>query len=235
MIPISDSAVGRRRPPVVNLVLIALNILVFLYEISLGERALDRFILTYGLIPAALTGSLSLGDLAPAPELTLITSMFVHGGWLHVGGNMLYLWVFGDNVEDRFGHLAYLAFYFITGIAAALAQVAVGPESPIPTVGASGAVAGVLGAYVLLHPGGRVTTLLTLGFFIRIVQLPALLVIGFWGVLQFFSGVASLAAASQQEGGVAYWAHIGGLVAGLVLGLVLRLILPEPRSRYRSF
>ena len=149
--------------------------------------------------------------------LTIFTSMFMHGGWLHIGGNMLYLWIFGDNVEDRFGHFRYLVFYLLCGIAATFAQLAFSLGSDIPNLGASGAIAGVLGAYVLLFPKRRVTVLLGYG----VVQMPALIVIGFWIVLQFFNGIGSIAV-STDTGGVAYMAHIGGFIAGLVLALVLR-------------
>jgi membrane associated rhomboid family serine protease len=207
MFPIGDDNGTRRLVPVVTYALIALNVLFFLVELIAG----DAFIEAWSFVPSRFLAS-------PATELvTIFTSMFMHGGWFHIGGNMLYLWIFGDNVEDRFGHLRYLAFYLLCGIAATFAQLAFSMESSIPNLGASGAIAGVLGAYVLLFPRRRVTILL--GYVV--VPMPALAVIGFWIVLQFFNGIGSIAA-STDTGGVAYMAHIGGFIAGLVLALVLR-------------
>jgi membrane associated rhomboid family serine protease len=161
----------------------------------------------------------------PSPVLTIFTSMFMHGGWFHVGGNMLYLGIFGNNIEDTLGHVRYLIFYLASGVAAALAQVAMGPSSDVPMVGASGAVSGVLGAYLLLFPHAYVTTLIILGFFFRVVKIPALVVLGFWIVLQVLNGLGSFGA----RGGVAFFAHIGGFVAGIGLLFLLR-----PRARPRA-
>ena len=207
MFPIGDDNSTRKLVPVVTYVLVALNILVFFGELIAG----DVFIITWSFVPSRFLAS-------PASEsVTIFTSMFMHGGWLHIAGNMLYLWVFGDNVEDRFGHLRYLGFYVVCGVVALFTQLAFSMESSIPILGASGAIAGVLGAYVLLFPRRRVIVLL--GFLV--VPLPALAVIGFWMVLQFFNGIGSIIY-SADTGGVAYMAHIGGFIAGVVLAILLR-------------
>lgn len=230
MFPLKDDNPSRTTP-VVTIGLIILNVLVFIYQLSLelggpeGARAGESFIREFGLVPCRLTGScLGPSDL-PSPVLTIFTSMFMHGGLFHVGGNMLYLGIFGNNVEDTLGHLRYLVFYLASGLAAALTQVAVGPGSDVPMVGASGAVSGVLGAYLLLFPHAHVTTLIILGFFFRVVRVPALFVLGFWIVLQVLNGLGSFGA----SGGVAFFAHIGGFIAGMGLLLVLK-----PRSRMRA-
>jgi membrane associated rhomboid family serine protease len=207
MFPIGDDNSSRRLFPFVTYALVALNILVFFVELISG----DAFIETWAFVPGRFLAN-PAGDF-----VTIFTSMFMHGGWLHIGGNMLYLLIFGDNVEDRFGHLHYLLFYLLCGVAATFAQLAFSLGSDIPNLGASGAIAGVLGAYVLLFPRRRVTVLL--GIFV--VPMPALAVIGFWIVLQFFNGIGAIAA-SADTGGIAYMAHIGGFIAGLVLALVLR-------------
>ncbi len=207
MFPIGDDNSGRRLVPYVTYTLIALNVLFFLVELIGG----DVFIETWAFVPARFMADPG-GDF-----LTVFTSMFMHAGWVHIGGNMLYLWIFGDNVEDRFGHLRYLVFYLLCGIAATFAQLAFSLGSDVPNLGASGAIAGVLGAYLLLFPGRQVTVLLGYG----VTRMPALVVIGFWIVLQFFNGIGSIAV-STDTGGVAYMAHIGGFIAGLVLALVLR-------------
>jgi len=214
MIPISDEGGRLRRFPVVTVSIIALNAFVFLYEMSLGDRNLQVFVLRYGVIPLEITSGRDLVPTIPWPIwATLVTSMFMHGGWMHIIGNMLYLWVFGDNIEDALGHGRYLAFYLVCGLAAAGAQILVDPSSRVPSIGASGAVAGVLGAYLLLYPQHRINSLIFLGYFVRMVQLPAMLVLGFWIVLQLFTGLASFGV----ETGVAYWAHIGGFAAGMAL------------------
>ena len=207
MFPIGDDNSARKLFPYITYALIALNVLFFLVELTVG----DAFIETWAFVPSRFLAYPG-GDF-----LTIFTSMFMHGGWLHIGGNMLYLWIFGDNVEDRFGHFQYLVFYLLCGIAATFAQLTFSLGSDIPNLGASGAIAGVLGAYVLLFPKRRVTVLLGYG----VVQMPALIVIGFWIVLQFFNGIGSIAI-STDTGGVAYMAHIGGFITGLVLALVLR-------------
>ena len=210
--------------PIVTIALILANALVFLYQFSLevgdgqGARAGQAFIEEFGLVPCRLTGACPAGMDLPSPILTIFSSMFMHGGLFHIGGNMLYLWIFGNNVEDTLGHGRFLTFYLLSGIAAALAQTAVGPSSPVPMVGASGAVSGVLGAYLLLFPHAYVTTLIILGFFFRLVQVPAVVVLGFWIVVQVLNGLGSFGA----SGGVAFFAHIGGFVAGMALLFLLR-------------
>jgi membrane associated rhomboid family serine protease len=207
MLPIGDDNTSRRTFPLVTYVLIALNVLFFFVELSGG----DTFIEKWAFVPSRFLAN-PLGD-----SLTLFTSMFMHAGWLHLGGNMLYLWIFGDNVEDRFGHVKFAVFYLLCGLAATFAQLAFGPGSNLPNLGASGAVAGVLGAYILLFPQGRVRVLQGQ----QVIQVPALIVIGLWIVLQLFSGIGSIAS-TAQTGGVAYMAHIGGFVAGLGLTFLLR-------------
>ncbi len=223
MIPISDSPGVRRHFPYINVLLILANVLVFLYELSLGQGT-DQFLTDYGVVPAAITAGHPLSPTAPSPiYLTLITSQFLHGGLLHIAGNMVFLWVFGDNVEDRLGHLGYLVFYLAAGVVAGLAQVVVDPTSTVPGVGASGAIAGVLAGYLVLFPRAAVRTLLFIGPFITMTRLSAFLLIGFWFVLQLISGVAELAStAASQNGGVAFWAHIGGFAFGLVIMWLLR-------------
>jgi len=202
MFPIGDDDSAERTVPVVTYALIALNVLVFFLELSGGEPFIER----WSVVPRRLTQDPG-GDF-----ITVFTSMFMHGGWLHLAGNMLYLWIFGDNVEDRFGHAKFALFYLLCGIAATFAQVAVSAGSSIPNLGASGAIAGVLGAYLILFPRGQVRVLMGRG----VVPMPALVVIGMWIVLQFINGVGSITQ-SAETGGVAYMAHIGGFVAGLVL------------------
>jgi membrane associated rhomboid family serine protease len=212
VLPIRDLN-PRRITPVVNITLIVLNVLAFFWEISLGER-LEQVLFDIAFIPASFwaPGGMVAGAIA------IFISMFLHGGWLHLGSNMLYLWIFGDNIEDRLGHAKYLLFYVLCGIAAALGHAIASPASQIPAVGASGAIAGVLGAYIVLFPSARVMTFIPFGFFLAMRELPALVVLGLWFVLQIFSGVASLGAVTMQDaGGVAWFAHIGGFLAGLAL------------------
>ena len=207
MFPIGDDDSARRTVPVVTYALIALNVLFFFVELSGGEA----FIQQWSVVPRRLISN-------PAGDFpTMFTSMFMHAGWLHLGSNMLYLWIFGDNVEDSFGHVKFLLFYLVCGIAATFAQVAVSTGSNVPNLGASGAIAGVLGAYLVLFPRGQVKVLMGRG----VIPMPALVVIGGWIVLQLVSGIGSISA-SAQTGGVAYMAHIGGFVAGLVLTFLLR-------------
>ena len=202
MFPIGDDDSTRRTVPLVTYVLIALNVLVFFLELNGGDPFIER----WSVVPRRLTQNPG-GDF-----ITIFTSMFMHGGWLHLAGNMLYLWIFGDNVEDRFGHAKFTAFYLLCGIAATVAQVAISAGSNVPNLGASGAIAGVLGAYLILFPRGHVRVLMGRS----VVPMPALMVIGLWIVLQFINGVGSITQ-SAETGGVAYMAHIGGFVAGLVL------------------
>jgi membrane associated rhomboid family serine protease len=232
MFPLKDDVPGGTTP-FVTIGLIALNVLVYLYQLSLGiegsrpGEAAQELILEFGLTPCRLTGYCvdpSAG--LPSAWLTILTSMFLHGGLFHVGGNMLYLWIFGDNVEDTLGHGRFLLFYLLSGVAAALAQTAVVPGSEIPMVGASGAVSGVLGAYLLLFPHARVLTLLIFGFFFRMVHIPAIIVLGFWIVVQFVNGLLTVTASAVRGeaagAGVAWFAHVGGFVAGMALLYVLR-------------
>jgi membrane associated rhomboid family serine protease len=200
--------------PYVTVALIAANVLVFFYQLSLGER-LDQFIYQYGAIPAVILGSQTLpADMVAIPAtLSLFTSMFMHGGFMHIIGNMLYLWIFGNNIEDAMGHVKFILFYFITGLAASMAHLLSDVSSTIPTVGASGAISGVLGAYLLLYPRAQVMTFLMLFYFIRLMYIPAGLVLGFWFLLQIVNSVIS----GAGGGGVAWWAHIGGFVAGMAL------------------
>jgi membrane associated rhomboid family serine protease len=220
MIPLRD-AVPAESFPAATMLLIALNVLAFLYELSLG-RALDVFIMQYGAVPLRFTRAWQRGDVSTVQRfLPLFTAMFLHGGWLHLGGNMLYLWIFGDNVEDRLGHVRFLLFYLACGLAAALTQIYVHPISKIPMVGASGAVAGVLGAYLILFPHARVLALIPILFFFQIVELPAVLFLVFWFLTQFLSGAVSITGDPSLTGGVAWWAHIGGFVGGVALGFAI--------------
>ena len=210
--------------PVVNLALIAINIAVFLYQLSLGSR-LEGFIRSAAFVPAAYFAP---GN-AVADARSVFASMFLHGGWMHLGGNMLYLYIFGDNVEDRVGHLRYLLFYLACGWAATLLHGVLNTQSAVPTIGASGAISGVLGAYMLLFPKARVLTLIPLGFYVQLRELPALFVLGLWFVMQFLSGVVSIGVHAEQAAGVAWWAHIGGFVAGMIL-VKLLVRRPVPRT-----
>ena len=225
MIPISDD-LRPRRFPIVNYFLIAANVVVFLYELSLGSQ-LDAFTTQYALIPAQVTAGIDLGDFR-----NIFIGMFLHAGWLHLLGNMLYLWIFGDNVEDRFGHFGYLIFYLFGGVIAAFAHTLLNPTSIVPTVGASGAIAAVLGAYLILFPRSRVYTFIPLGFFTRLTPLPAVLVLGVWFVLQLFNGVVSVG--TGDMGGTAFWAHIGGFVFGMLMGLLMKRNEPTPAPYYWS-
>lgn len=213
MLPLKDN-IPTERFPIVTLILIGINVLVFLYESSLGQ-GVDRFLATYGMTPYEITHGVSLWPREVPVYATLFTSMFLHAGILHLGGNMLFLWIFGNNVEDSMGRFRFIVFYLMCGLVASLAQIAAGPASDIPNVGASGAIAGVLGGYILLYPKARVTTLVFLGIFITFIELPAMLVLLFWMVLQVVSGVTGLYS-SMADGGIAYFAHIGGFIAGLI-------------------
>ena len=228
MIPLRDLN-PTRTFPFITILLIVANVAVFLYELSLGRR-LDAFINLYGAVPCEITMECPIPARLAVPVFaTIFTAMFMHGGWLHIIGNMLYFWIFGNNVEDRFGHLRFLLIYLVWGVIAAFTQILVDPASRIPAVGASGAIAGVLGAYLVMFPRAQVDSLLTIGIFITTVRLPAVFVIGFWIVLQFFSGFLSLGVANSQadSGGVAYFAHIGGAVAGVLFGLAYRALNPQ--------
>jgi membrane associated rhomboid family serine protease len=213
---------------------------VFAFVLELGMGAgLERFFYQAAVIPSLFTGrdgSLSVGEavagtLNPDLGFRLITSMFLHGGWAHIIGNMLYLWIFGDNVEDRMGHWRYLVFYLVCGWTASYAHIWSDPTSRIPSIGASGAIAGVLGAYITLYPHARVVALIPLGIFMHTVQIPALFFLGFWFLQQFLVGSLALTQETAQTGGVAWWAHIGGFVAGLVLVWVFQSRKRRPAQR----
>ena len=209
MIPLRD-VIPSRSTPFVTIAIIVTNAAVFLYQLSLGDRG-QAFIFDYGLVPAEFS------------LLTLVTSMFLHGGLLHVGGNMLYLWIFGDNVEDRMGPARFLMFYLLCGTAAALAQTWMVPSSQVPMVGASGAIAGVMGAYFLMYPRSRIVTLIPIFIFIQLVEVPAVVFLGIWFLIQFVSGVGTaMSPEAGITGGVAFWAHVAGFVAGLVAVPVFR-------------
>jgi len=223
VIPLRD-ANPTRRPAIVTLALVIACSVVFAWELGLsagsGEAALDRTLGDWGVVPARLTAAWAHGDYLGGDTFTLVTSQFLHGGWLHLLGNMLYLWIFGNNVEDRLGRIGFLLFYLAGGVVAGLSQVAVDPSSTAPTIGASGAIAATLGAYIVFFPRARVTSLVFLGFFYQLINIPAAVVLGFWFVLQVFDGFAALGVA--QSGGVAFFAHIGGFVLGVLVGLAAR-------------
>ena len=227
-----------RRMPVVTLALIAACFVVFAYELgrlgSGGMEALDAFATEWGIVPAQLTASWGSGENLGGEAFTLITSQFLHGGWLHLLGNMLFLWIFGNNVEDRLGRFRFLAFYLIGGTVAGLTQVAIDPGSTIPTIGASGAIAATLGAYLVLFPRARITSLVFLGFFYQLIDVPAVVVLVFWFVLQLLDGIASLGV-PDASGGVAFFAHIGGFVFGVLVGMVIRVVGGGGRRRAGPF
>jgi|SRR6185436_15814376 membrane associated rhomboid family serine protease len=261
MFPIGDDNQGRLTTPVVVYVIIAINLAVFLLFQQAGATAQgEHFTYGYSVIPLEITTGTDLTEPmvvpdeppivdprtgrrerpvipeAPGPSpiyLTLLTSMFMHGGWLHLLGNMLYLWIFGDNIEDNFGHGKFLLFYLICGLVAAFAQIAADPNSVIPSLGASGAIAGVLGAYLIMFPRNRVRNIVFLGFLITTVELPAIIVLGFWIVLQFVNQYTA-SFEHAQGGGVAYMAHIGGFISGLILCFVFRRSRTRPVDFYEQ-
>ncbi len=214
MIPLRDLN-PRRTTPFVTVLIIVANVLVFMYQLSLGPRAGQQFAFEFGFIPArielAVSGQASLGQ----AFLPMLTSMFLHSGFLHILGNMWFLWIFGDNIEDHLGHFNYLLFYVVCGVGASVAHTIANWGSTLPAVGASGAISGVMGAYIVLFPGSRVVTLVPLVVFFFTVELPAVVILGYWFVLQFLSGVGSLGV--KTTGGVAFWAHIGGFLLGALL------------------
>lgn len=214
MLPLSDDNRGRRSQPVTTWVLIALNVVIYAYQWTLSDRALYDFLDRWATIPAEISSGQAL--------FTLWTCAFLHGSWFHLGSNMLFLWIFGDNVEDVMGHVKFLIFYLLTAGAASYAQVLVSTDSVVPLVGASGAVSGVLAAYIVMFPHGRIRTLVFLGVFVTLVMLPAWIMIGYWIFLQVISGLGSLGTVGDQGGGVAFFAHIGGFAAGLVLVWLFR-------------
>ena len=223
MIPIRDG-IPTRETPVVNYLLSAANVLVFLWMLFLPETALETVVNKYAMVPAHFADGVTLADM-----MTIFTSMFLHAGLAHLGGNMLYLWIFGDNVEDRLGHFRYLMFYLVGGVVASLTHLATNWGSELPTVGASGAIAAVLGAYLVLFPASRIVTLIPLGYFSRLTTAPAFVFLGLWFILQLFEGVMSFGGADVS--GVAFWAHVGGFVAGMVM---VKLMPPEARREKAS-
>jgi membrane associated rhomboid family serine protease len=208
-----------RRKPVVTLSIIAANVAVLVYQTTLGQDGADAFVMNYGAIPEVIVSDFHALPSLPQSWITLITSMFIHGGLLHLAGNMLYLWIFGNSIEDYLGRFRYLLFYLFCGVAAALTHTAVFPDSMVPMIGASGAISGVLGAYLITFPKTRVVVLIWFLLFLRFVRIPAILVLGLWFLLQVQGGFGSLA--GQQEG-IAFFAHIGGFVAGILLVLLFR-------------
>jgi membrane associated rhomboid family serine protease len=225
MIPLRD-ANPVRRTPVVTIAIIVACIVAFAYRLGLdstaaGGGAGDAFFERYGLVPAHLTHAIETGRGLGEQAVLILTSMFLHVNLIHLGGNLIYLWIFGNNIEDRLGRFGFLAFYVFGGVTAALAQVAIDPTSPIPLVGASGAISAILGTYIVLFPGARVLSLVFLVFFYQLIEVPAITYLGVWFVLQLIDGIGSLGLAGS-EGGVAFFAHIGGFVAGVVVGLIIR-------------
>jgi membrane associated rhomboid family serine protease len=225
VIPLRD-ANPRRRQAIVTPALIAACFLVFAGELWVvtagGDRALEELAKSWGLVPKALVGALSAGSLVAQPVLAVFTSMFLHGGWAHILGNMLFLWIFGGRVEDRLGRVAFLAFYLIGGVAAAAGQTLENPASELPMIGASGAISAVLGAYLVLYPRARIQSLVFLGFFYQLIAVPAAILLGYWFLVQVIDGVAALGS-TDLTGGVAVYAHIAGFVAGAVMALPFRL------------
>jgi rhomboid family protein len=224
MLPLSDLNPTRRTPWVTYL-LIAINVLVFvLYELPKSDAALQQAFINLAVVPA----NIARAPFSMESILDTIRSMFFHGGWDHILGNMLYLYLFGDNVEDRFGAILYLALYFISGFVASYAQVFIDPSSTIPNIGASGAIAGVLGSYIILYPRAKVRGIVALGGFGTMQEWPAIIVLGMWFVLQLVNGFASLGTDAQYGGGVAFFAHIGGFIAGIILTFIFMAIVPQP-------
>ncbi len=214
MIPLRDT-VPSRTYPIVTVAFIAVNVIAFLYELSLGP-ALDEFTRTYAVVPSETIGLFTSGKVVTA-AMPVFTAMFLHGGWWHLIGNMLYLWIFGDNVEDRMGHSRFVVFYLLCGIGSTTAHIISEPSSSIPTLGASGAIAGVLGAYMILFPRSRVVTLVPIFLFIHFIEVPAVIFLGIWFIMQLSSGVYSRVGTGTIGGGIAWWAHIGGFVLGMAL------------------
>jgi len=226
VIPLRDS-IPSRTFPVMTIALIALNVGVFVHQLSLGPARAASFVAAFGAVPAQITRAAAHAEGTLAAPLTLFSSMFLHGGLLHLLGNMVFLWIFGNNVEDATGHLRFLAFYLLCGLAGAAAHVAGNPGSTVPMVGASGAISGVLGAYFLLYPFARIVTLVFFGFFAQTMNIPAFFFLGFWFFVQALSGATSLGGRAGGGGGVAFLAHVGGFAAGLLL------ILPFKQRQVR--
>jgi membrane associated rhomboid family serine protease len=226
MIPLRDANPSRSFP-IMTIGLIIINVIIFLFEVSAG-RNLDVLFNKFALIPDKYFSLAARGGFNYIDRFyPFITSQFLHGGWMHVIGNMWFLWIFGDNIEDRLGHFKFVLFYLLCGVAAGLTHVYTNPSSIVPTVGASGAIAGVMGAYTILYPRAKVLTLIIFFFFIRFIELPAFIFLGVWFFIQFLSGAATMAGGGAHAG-VAWWAHIGGFV----VGIILILILPRKRSHF---
>ncbi len=227
MLPLRD-ATPPRRTPVITLAIIAACTGVFIYELWVlvggGVDALDALLFDWGAVPADVVAALQSGDIVSQAVAGLVTSMFLHGGWLHLLGNMLFLWIFANRVEDRMGRIVFPIFYLVGGLAAGMTHVLVDPTSDVPAVGASGAISAVMGAYVVLYPRARIQSLVFLGFFYQLIAVPSVIVLGFWFALQLIDGFASLGAATEAGGGVAWFAHIGGFVAGAALALPFRFL-----------
>ncbi len=217
MIPVSDT-VRSRTTPYVNLAIIAVNFLVFFYEISLSQADLNLFFFDHGVVPRRLVDWWNSPSGLEEP-FTIVSAAFIHGGWLHILGNMIYLWVFGDNIEDALGHVKYAIFYLVAATGAVVLQVAVDTNEVIPMVGASGAIAGVMGAYFVLFPHSRVLTLVPIFFYAELIEIPAIFFLGIWFFMQLLSGVGSI---GLPGGGVAFWAHAAGFLAGAALVLLFR-------------
>lgn len=231
MVPLHDDN-PTEITPYITYILIIINILLFFYELSLPSAELNAFLSTYGVVPRELTLSLQSGNLNAmlGQFVTLITCQFLHGGFLHLGGNMLFLWIFGNNIEDKLGHIKYIIFYLSCGIFAALAQYIFSINSTVPTIGASGAIAGIMGAYIIRFPRAKILTLIPLGFFITTFRIPAVFFLGFWFAQQALYGVASLDATTRVDmGGIAYWAHAGGFAFGAILSWLMGLFNTENR------
>jgi membrane associated rhomboid family serine protease len=223
MLPLWDD-LPTKKFPLITVAIIVLNTIVYLYEASLGEK-FTQFIYAMGLIPFEITHHTDLLPTGPSIiYLTIFTSMFMHGSIIHLLGNMLFLWIFGNNVEEYLGRVNFIIFYLVCGLSAAFTQIFFNPNSTMPMVGASGAIAGVLGAYLLLYPRARVTTVIIFGFFIRLIKIPAVVVLSFWIIYQFLYGISSLAV-KTGEGGVAWFAHIGGFIGGIILIKLFKLFI----------
>jgi membrane associated rhomboid family serine protease len=223
MFPLWDD-LPTKKFPLITVAIIVLNTIVYLYEASLGEK-FTQFIYAMGLIPFEITHHTDLLPTGPSIiYLTIFTSMFMHGSIIHLLGNMLFLWIFGNNVEEYLGRVNFIIFYLVCGLSAAFTQIFFNPNSTMPMVGASGAIAGVLGAYLLLYPRARVTTVIFFGFFIRLIKIPAVVVLSFWIIYQFLYGISSLAV-KTGEGGVAWFAHIGGFIGGIILIKLFKLFI----------
>lgn len=205
-----------------------MNALVFLAELNLDAGSLNHLFQQWGIVPLRFNHPRLQSEFN---YVTLLSSMFLHGGWMHIAGNMWSLWIFGDNVEDRMGRVGFLCFYLLSGLAAGIGHILTNPASSVPTVGASGAIAGVMGAYLLLFPHARVITLIPIFFFLQVVHIPAVFFLGFWFVSQIFSGAISLATSGPNTGGVAWWAHIGGFVVGILWAFIIRRRTPRLRQR----